>query len=78
MKATAPPVTTESRALLSRRASLNALAAMVDYGARIAIQLLTAPLMLRSLGAGGFGAWQVLQRLVGHATPAQGAGRVRP
>ena len=55
MKATAPPVTTESRALLSRRASLNALAAMVDYGARILIQLLMAPLMLRFLGAGGFG-----------------------
>ena len=72
MKATAPPVTTESRALLSRRASLNALAAMVDYGARIIIQLLLAPLMLSSLGAGGFGAWQVLQRLVGHATPAGG------
>ncbi|MGH3413562.1 MAG: lipopolysaccharide biosynthesis protein [Marmoricola sp.] len=59
-------------ATLSRRASLNALAAVVDYGARIAIQLALAPLMLRFLGPGGFGAWQVLQRLVGHATPAGG------
>jgi len=60
------------RPTLSRRASLNALAAVVDYGARIAIQLVLAPLMLRFLGASGFGAWQVLQRLVGHATPAGG------
>jgi O-antigen/teichoic acid export membrane protein len=60
------------QAALSRRASLNALAAAVDYGARIAIQLALAPLMLRFLGAGGFGAWQVLQRLVGQATPAGG------
>lgn len=72
---TTAPSTSEgavSRGTLSRRASLNALAALVDYGARIAIQLLLAPLMLRFLGSGGFGTWQVLQRLVGHATPAGG------
>ena len=69
---TVPDVAAQPRAVLSRRASLNALAAVVDYGARIAIQLALAPLMLRFLGAGGFGTWQVLQRLVGHATPAGG------
>lgn len=57
---------------LSRRASLNAMAAAVDYGVRILIQVLLAPLMLRYLGAGGYGSWQVLQRLVGQATPAGG------
>ncbi|MDP9181450.1 MAG: hypothetical protein M3P04_01575, partial [Actinomycetota bacterium] len=57
---------------LSRRASLNALAALLDYGVRILIQVVLAPLMLRSLGAPGYGAWQVIQRLVGHATPAGG------
>lgn len=65
-------VAAKPRPVLTRRASLNALAAAVDYGARIAIQLALAPLMLRYLGAGGFGSWQVLQRLVGHATPAGG------
>ena len=45
---------------------------MVDYAARIAIQLVLAPIVLRYLGAGGFGTWQVLQKLVGHATPAGG------
>lgn len=60
------------RPTLTGRASLNALAALVDYGARIAIQLVLAPLMLRFLGDAGYGAWQVLQRLIGQATPAGG------
>jgi O-antigen/teichoic acid export membrane protein len=73
MRATAPRTKPETPpSVLSRRASLNALAAAVDYGARIGIQLALAPLMLSALGAGGFGTWQVLQRLVGHATPAGG------
>ena len=77
MKATAPASPTESRAAPQPRASLNALAAMVDYGARITIQLLLAPLMLRYLGAGGFGTWQVLQtpggpRDAGRGTPGRG------
>lgn len=59
-------------ATLTRRASLNALAAFVDYGARIVIQLVLAPLMLGFLGDVGYGIWQVLQRLIGHATPASG------
>ncbi|HEU4515266.1 MAG TPA: hypothetical protein VFR87_19310 [Nocardioidaceae bacterium] len=57
---------------MTRRASLNALAAAVDYAARIAIQLVLAPLMLRFLGDAGYGVWQVLQKLIGHATPAGG------
>jgi O-antigen/teichoic acid export membrane protein len=56
----------------SVRATLNALAALVDYTARIVIQLVLAPLMLGFLGATGYGVWQVLQRLIGHATPAGG------
>jgi hypothetical protein len=65
-------VVARPRAALTRRASLNAFAAAVDYAARIVIQLALAPLLLTFLGAGGFGAWQVLQRLVGQATPAGG------
>src|SRR5699024_9818153 len=62
----------ESSVVLSRRATLNALAAAVDYAARIVIQLVLAPIGLTHRGGGGFGTWQVLQRLVGHATPAGG------
>jgi O-antigen/teichoic acid export membrane protein len=57
---------------LTRRASLNALAAGVDYTARISIQLVLAPLLLRFLGDAGYGIWQVLQRLIGQASPASG------
>lgn len=64
--------TSSSRPPLTRRASLNALAALVDYGARITLQMVLAPLLLRFLGDAGYGAWQVLQRLIGHAAPASG------
>lgn len=64
--------TGRGRPPLTRRASLNALAALVDYAARILIQLVLAPLLLRHLGVSGYGTWQVLQRLIGHATPAAG------
>jgi len=57
---------------LTFRASLNALAALVDYGARAVVQLVLAPLLLHFLGDLGFGAWQVLQKLIGHTTPAGG------
>jgi O-antigen/teichoic acid export membrane protein len=70
--ATTPISGGRSRPPLTRRASLNALAALVDYGARVLIQLVLAPLMLRFLGPGGYGAWQVLQKLIGQATPAGG------
>lgn len=60
------------RPSLTRRASLNALAAGVDYTARISIQLVLAPLLLRFLGDAGYGIWQVLQRLIGQASPASG------
>ena len=60
------------RPSLTRRASLNALAAGVDYTARISIQLVLAPLLLRFLGDAGYGSWQVLQRRIGQASPASG------
>lgn len=57
---------------LTFRASLNALAALVDYAARAVVQLVLAPLLLTFLGTAGYGAWQVLQKLIGHTTPAGG------
>lgn len=74
MSAVPTPATATGRpsATLTRRASLNALAAVIDYTARIVIQLVLAPIMLGALGDAGYGIWQVLQRLIGHATPANG------
>lgn len=72
MKLREAPGTPARSRTLSQRASLNTLAAGIDYAVRVVIQLLLAPLMLTTLGTAGYGSWQVLDRLIGHATPAGG------
>ncbi|HXF37672.1 MAG TPA: lipopolysaccharide biosynthesis protein [Actinomycetota bacterium] len=57
---------------LTKKASLNAVAQALDYAARAVAGFVVNPILLRSLGEVGFGNWQVLQRLVGHANPAGG------
>lgn len=56
----------------SRRASLNSVAATLDYGTRILVSFLVKPLLVAGLGSYGFGAWEVLGRLVGYLGPATG------
>ncbi len=63
--------TTRARGL-TRKASLNALASILDYGARMAVAFVINPFLVRGLGAFGFGTWEVLRRLVGQLTPASG------
>ncbi len=57
---------------LSRKASLNMVAAMLDYGARILVGLIVAPFLVTRLGDVAYGVYQTLGRLVGYATPAGG------
>jgi O-antigen/teichoic acid export membrane protein len=57
---------------LTKKASLNTLAYLLDFGARTIVALVVNPILVRGLGDVGFGNWQVLQRLVGHANPAGG------
>jgi O-antigen/teichoic acid export membrane protein len=57
---------------LTQRASLNMLAAVVDYGARVIVGLLLNPLLVSRLGDVVYGVYQVLGRLIGVATPAGG------
>ncbi len=57
---------------LSRKASLNMLAAILDYGARIIVGLLVTPVLVSRLGDVTFGVYQTLIRLIGYATPAGG------
>ncbi|HYV02157.1 MAG TPA: oligosaccharide flippase family protein [Actinomycetota bacterium] len=57
---------------LTRKASLNAMVAVLDYGARVIVGLVLSPLVLSRLGETMFGAWQFLQSLIGHAGPASG------
>lgn len=57
---------------LSQKASLNMVAAVLDYGARIVVGLVVTPVLVSRLGDLAFGVYQTLGRLVGFATPAGG------
>lgn len=57
---------------LTKRASLNAVVAMADFGGRVVVGLLVTPMLVTHLGSFLYGVWQVLQRLLGHAAVATG------
>lgn len=57
---------------LSKKASLNMLASVLDYGARVVVGLILNPVLVSRLGDLAFGVYQVLVRLIGFATPAGG------
>jgi O-antigen/teichoic acid export membrane protein len=57
---------------LSKKASLNMLASVLDYGARVVVGLIINPILVSRLGDLVFGVYQVLGRLIGYATPAGG------
>jgi O-antigen/teichoic acid export membrane protein len=57
---------------LTGRASLNAIAGLIDYLAQIVVGLVVTPFLVRGLGSFTYGVWQVLQRLLGHAAVTTG------
>jgi O-antigen/teichoic acid export membrane protein len=57
---------------LTKKAYLNALTVVLDYGASLIVGFLITPLMVAGLGNYAFGMWQVLNRLIGYITPASG------
>jgi len=57
---------------LTKKASLNAAASTAEQIARIVAGLIISPILLGRLGDAAFGIWQVLQSLIGHASPASG------
>lgn len=57
---------------LTKKASLNALASMLDYATRLLVGFFLTPLMVIGLGDYFYGMWQILNRLVGYITPASG------
>ncbi|MFB3737384.1 MAG: lipopolysaccharide biosynthesis protein [Candidatus Velamenicoccus archaeovorus] len=57
---------------LTKKASLNAAASTAEQVARITVGLLITPFLVSRLGDAAYGIWQVLQRLIGHASPASG------
>lgn len=57
---------------LTKKASLNAVAAGVDQGARMLAKFLVTPFLVRTLGDTWYGVWQVLRNLIDQAGPASG------
>lgn len=57
---------------LTKKASLNAVASVLDYATRLLVGFFLTPLMVMGLGDYSFGMWQILNRLVGYITPASG------
>jgi O-antigen/teichoic acid export membrane protein len=57
---------------LTKKAYLNALTVVLDYGASLLVGFIVTPIMVAGLGNYLFGMWQVLNRLIGYLTPASG------
>lgn len=57
---------------LTSKASLNAIAQLIDYAARIVVTLVLSPILVTGLGASSFGIWQILRRATGILSVADG------
>ncbi len=57
---------------LTRKASLNAFAAILDYASRLLAGFVMTPYLVRGLGDQGYGVWQVLDRFMTYLSPATG------
>ena len=57
---------------LTGRASLNAVQSLLDYAARLGVGLLITPLLVSRLGRDLFGVWEMLNRLIGYMSAADG------
>ena len=69
-----PPVEQPVRrpATLTRRASLTAVASLLDYAVKAAVQLVITPMLVGGLGRSLYGMWEMLGRLVGYMSAADG------
>ena len=57
---------------LTKKASFNAIASLLDYGARLVVGFFIQPIMVSGLGDYYYGVWQILLRMIGYITPAGG------
>lgn len=59
-------------AALTRRASLTAVASLLDYTVKAGVLLVITPILVSSLGRSLYGMWEMLGRLVGYMAAADG------
>ncbi len=57
---------------LTKKASLNATAAALDYMVRLVVGFLITPMLVLGLGNFYYGAWQILMDIAGYLSPATG------
>jgi O-antigen/teichoic acid export membrane protein len=57
---------------LTRRASLNAVQALLDYAAKLGVGLIITPILLHGLGRSLFGVWEMLARLISYMSATDG------
>jgi O-antigen/teichoic acid export membrane protein len=57
---------------LTKRASLNAAQALLDYVAKLGVGLLVTPILLNGLGRSLFGVWEMLGRLIAYMSATDG------
>ncbi|HEV2750083.1 MAG TPA: AAA family ATPase [Gemmatimonadales bacterium] len=72
---TAPAVAdrpTADRHTLTHRATLNVVASLLDYGAKLAVGVVVVPILVSGLGRTLYGVWEMLGRLVGYMTAGDG------
>jgi O-antigen/teichoic acid export membrane protein len=60
------------RATLTERATLNVVASLLDYGAKVAVGLVVVPILVSGFGRSLYGVWEMLGRLVGYMTAGDG------
>ncbi|PYP10585.1 MAG: hypothetical protein DMD59_05260 [Gemmatimonadetes bacterium] len=66
----APATPAPQAPALTRRASLNAVQALLDYGGKLLVGFVVTPLLVTGLGASLYGVWEILSRLIGYITAA--------
>ena len=67
------PVRPRPDITLTQRASLNVIASLLDYGAKVAVGFLVIPIVVAGLGSSLYGVWEMLARLTGYLTSSNWA-----
>ncbi len=67
-----PERSAPDRHTLTHRATLNVVASLLDYTAKLAVGVVIVPILVSGLGRTLYGVWEMLGRLVGYMTAGDG------
>src|SRR5256885_10312373 len=66
------PTAVRRPANLTKRASLTAVASLLDYTVKAGVSLVITPMLVGGLGRSMYGMWEMLGRLIGYMTATDG------